>query len=191
MFKPIKYTNWYYSIIHRAKNRVLSSYTETHHIIPKSLGGTNLSENLVNLTAKEHYICHRLLVKMTDGDARTKMLCAVMIMMHGIDVNRSYRISSVAYEQIKMHRALNMSLLKKGKPGYPRSEETRAKMRATKLGTKKIKECKEKMRLSALGRAHTETTKEKFKNRVSNRLGKIHSEKTKQKMSKPKQKLTL
>jgi hypothetical protein len=60
-------------IIERAKSRVFLGYTEKHHIIPKSLGGSNEENNLVNLTAKEHYICHLLLIKMTEGKARTKM----------------------------------------------------------------------------------------------------------------------
>lgn len=38
-------------------------YFETHHIVPKSLGGTDDKNNLVNLTAREHYIAHLLLVK--------------------------------------------------------------------------------------------------------------------------------
>jgi len=37
---------------------------ERHHIIPKSLGGNNDHENLVVLWYREHYIAHRLLVKM-------------------------------------------------------------------------------------------------------------------------------
>ena len=40
-------------------------YCERHHIIPKSIGGSNSSYNLVNLTAKEHFIAHRLLEKLT------------------------------------------------------------------------------------------------------------------------------
>lgn len=38
-------------------------YTELHHIVPRCLGGSNESENLVRLTAREHFIAHRLLVK--------------------------------------------------------------------------------------------------------------------------------
>ena len=38
-------------------------YCETHHIIPKSEGGSNDKSNLVNLTAREHYIAHLLLWK--------------------------------------------------------------------------------------------------------------------------------
>ena len=47
------------------KNHVFSEgeYFETHHKIPLSLGGNNDVSNLVNLTAREHYIAHLLLVK--------------------------------------------------------------------------------------------------------------------------------
>jgi hypothetical protein len=36
-------------------------YYESHHIIPKCLGGLNDKENLVLLTAREHYVAHKLL----------------------------------------------------------------------------------------------------------------------------------
>ena len=38
-------------------------YTELHHIVPRCLGGTDEPENLVRLTAREHFIAHRLLAK--------------------------------------------------------------------------------------------------------------------------------
>lgn len=72
-----KYTSWYYSIIRNATNRPVTGYTERHHIIPKSLGGDNASTNLVRLTAREHFMCHRLLIKMTTGNERIKMLHAL------------------------------------------------------------------------------------------------------------------
>lgn len=36
-------------------------YHECHHIIPKSCGGTNDKDNLIDLFAKEHFIAHKLL----------------------------------------------------------------------------------------------------------------------------------
>ena len=36
-------------------------YTEKHHIIPTSLGGSNCKTNLVRLTYREHYIAHIML----------------------------------------------------------------------------------------------------------------------------------
>ena len=65
-------------IIDRAKSRTLlaNEYYEKHHIIPKSLGGTNEKENLVSLTAREHFICHLLLLKITEGKNYYKMVNA-------------------------------------------------------------------------------------------------------------------
>ena len=60
MFKNNKYYHTYNRIIEKAKlqNRVKSkeNYYESHHIIPKSMGGKNINSNLILLTAREHYI---------------------------------------------------------------------------------------------------------------------------------------
>ena len=58
------YSKVYNDIISRARNRNLQGYKERHHVIPKCLGGSNESDNLVDLTFREHFICHWLLVKM-------------------------------------------------------------------------------------------------------------------------------
>lgn len=71
-----KYTAWYYSIINNRLLTFAEGYTERHHILPKSLGGSNDQSNLVALTAREHFICHQLLVKMTTGADRIKMIRA-------------------------------------------------------------------------------------------------------------------
>jgi hypothetical protein len=43
---------------------------ENHHIIPKSVGGSNNKSNLVLLTPKEHYICHLLLKKLYPNERK-------------------------------------------------------------------------------------------------------------------------
>lgn len=48
-------------IIERALNRNIEGYTERHHIVPKCMGGSNKKDNIAVLTAKEHFIIHRLL----------------------------------------------------------------------------------------------------------------------------------
>jgi hypothetical protein len=40
-----------------------TKYYECHHIIPKCMGGSDNIDNLVNLTAKEHFVCHHLLYR--------------------------------------------------------------------------------------------------------------------------------
>ena len=59
----MNYKNIYENLINRAKGRVLNCYVESHHIIPRCIGGGNSTSNLVNLTAEEHYVAHQLLVK--------------------------------------------------------------------------------------------------------------------------------
>lgn len=50
-------------ISYRQQNVLSTGYIEKHHIIPRSLGGTNDSANLVSLTGREHYVAHLLLAR--------------------------------------------------------------------------------------------------------------------------------
>lgn len=71
----MNYIKIYANIIRKARERntlIELDYVENHHIIPRSIAKhfNNPSKaetpaNLVKLTAKEHYICHLLLVKIT------------------------------------------------------------------------------------------------------------------------------
>jgi len=71
-----KYNTWYNNITENAKTRTVEGYVERHHIIPRSLGGLDSKENLADLTAREHFICHWLLTKMHTGEAKAKMIHA-------------------------------------------------------------------------------------------------------------------
>lgn len=94
MFLFNKYTKWYFSIINKPRTSV--KVVEKHHIIPKSLGGSNRKENIVSLTPKEHFVCHWLLSKMTFGENRKKMCYAFWSMTrNNAKMNRSY--SSLEY----------------------------------------------------------------------------------------------
>lgn len=42
-------------------------YSETHHITPRCLGGTDSPENLIALTPEDHYAAHLLLAKIHGG----------------------------------------------------------------------------------------------------------------------------
>lgn len=57
------YKKHYNLLIETRKDRNLldGEYYETHHIIPKSMGGNNEPSNLIRLTAREHFIAHWLL----------------------------------------------------------------------------------------------------------------------------------
>jgi len=61
----MNYTKIYDSLINAALYREYTKRpSEVHHILPRSMGGTNDSENLVRLTVREHFIAHLLLYKM-------------------------------------------------------------------------------------------------------------------------------
>ena len=105
LFLDNKYTNWYFNIIKNAKSKNRSKeleYYENHHIIPKSLGGERNMSNEVLLTAKEHYICHLLLIKMVRNSRhRTKMAFG----FHGMRRSNSkgnVRFYSKIYEKTKI-----------------------------------------------------------------------------------------
>ncbi len=95
----------------KAKQRKLGdgNYYETHHIIPRSLGGKNIEENLVLLTAREHYLAHYLLWKFSEGEKKSKMAYAFYFMSHkkGTKI-----ISSRAYEKAKKEFTERVSKVK-------------------------------------------------------------------------------
>jgi hypothetical protein len=123
MFKENKYTNLYNKLIERSveRNWKKASGRERHHIIPQSLGGSNDKSNLTCLSAREHFICHWLLIKMTEGEARSKMLYALMGMRAMSDVHQRYSssVTSRVYEKYRIEHALNHSTVMKQKNLVP------------------------------------------------------------------------
>jgi hypothetical protein len=102
LFIDNKYTTWYNNIIAKATNRKLVSYCEKHHIIPKSLGGNDLKENLVDLTAREHFVCHWLLTKMVCSPHKEKMIYAVWMMANQENQHQQrYKITGRIYESLR------------------------------------------------------------------------------------------
>lgn len=61
----MNYQKIYDNLISTRQDRNLNANTfyENHHIIMKSMGGSNLPENLLKLTPREHYLAHLLLWK--------------------------------------------------------------------------------------------------------------------------------
>lgn len=158
-FTSNKYSKIYYQIVDRAINRILEGYTEKHHIIPKSMGGSNTVENLVRLTAREHFICHWLLIKMTEGKDRHKMINALRIMRAEKKGQTRYqtKITARVYENLKEEYALkNGEIMRKINTGRTQSAETIAKRVAKNTGKTRTKEFCEKM--SKINKGRTKDT---------------------------------
>lgn len=170
-----KYTKWYEQIIEKAKEQNLcisrrqakkyEGYTEVHHIIPRSFGGSNDKENLVRFSAREHFICHWLLTKMVSGDYRNKMLAAFVLMSGDGSKSARYNFkitSSRVFEQIRIDYA---EYQRKKQSGREVSQITRDKISAANKGREHTEEWKK--HVSALlkgkpGPIHTAEIKEKI-----------------------------
>ena len=90
------------NIISAARKRIIiDGYYEKHHILPRSMGGLNRKDNIVFLTAKEHYIVHHLLSKIYPTE---KMIRAFFLMCKkNIHYNqqRNYAVTAIVYEKAK------------------------------------------------------------------------------------------
>lgn len=97
----MNYTKIYNQLIEAAQNRVTPTcYTEKHHAIPRCMGGSDDKSNLVVLTAKEHYMAHRLLELMYPESKKLKFAVWAMCSMSNSD-KRRYQVSSRAYKNAK------------------------------------------------------------------------------------------
>lgn len=86
----MNYTKIYNTIIQNAIDRdALAGYYETHHVVPKCIGGTDDPSNLVKLTPEEHFLCHVLLVKIHPN--HPKLIYAVNQMCSGHHGKRKSR----------------------------------------------------------------------------------------------------
>lgn len=61
--KNYHYYNRYLKFIESRNNKSFKNNYEKHHIIPKSMGGTNDASNIIKLSFREHFIAHWLLWK--------------------------------------------------------------------------------------------------------------------------------
>jgi len=137
---PSKYSRWYEQLIDNARSRILpkGSYSEGHHIIPRSLGGDIGKVNTVRLTAREHYVAHSLLWRMKlPGIAGSKMAFAFNTFINKMTtkergIHHTYTISSRVYEIFRKEysRLLKEKYAREGGTftGRKHTEETKRKI---------------------------------------------------------------
>lgn len=188
----MNYQNIYDKLIDRARNRDLedSVYREVHHVIPKCLGGSDSKDNLVSLTAEEHYVAHQLLVKINPKVHGLLYAALMMSVSPGhsprkSSKNKVYGWLRKRFSETQLGRKHTEETKKKisekntGKKQPPRSEEyrkmiskvhagkvvsevTREKIRQANLGKKATPEAKANMRAGQLGRKATPETRAKM-----------------------------
>ena len=122
----MSYIGRYSRFIESCKKQVLSQPYEVHHVVPRSLGGTDAPENLVKLTLRQHYIAHWMLWKAYGG----KMAQAFFMMNHD---SKYKRIGSKGYEQLRTEAKVNMSKKRKEYMSNPAARDNLRKHRANQV----------------------------------------------------------
>ena len=129
------YREVYNRLIDKAKKRNCGDgYYETHHIIPRSEGGSNSKDNLVRLTPKEHFVAHKLLFLDNPNSMERISTMWLMSNEHKIQSGR-------VYEQVRK------SFLTKVM-GRPKTQQHKNKISQAHLGKSKSKEHVENMKAS-------------------------------------------
>jgi hypothetical protein len=169
IFLDNKYTRWYWAII---AQRVITDGRrrhETHHIIPRSLGGSDEPENLVRLSGHDHAWCHWLLTKMTSGEDRSKMVYAFRMMeVQGEHMERQSSYAIVrAYERNRLEWSKTHSEKMKGKEpwnkGLDMKDDPRCKGGKKNKGRKLKDDVAEAKRQRQIGTKRTQETRDKMK----------------------------
>ncbi|URQ03737.1 putative free-standing HNH family homing endonuclease [Vibrio phage PVA23] len=118
----MNYERIYNELIARAVDRSWSKensseYIEMHHIVPRCMNGTDDSDNIVALTAREHYIAHWLLYKRFRNYGTLNAWYAMC--MSGPNTKRRYTSRTFAYA--RKHKA-------ESQRGVPKTPEHRMKI---------------------------------------------------------------
>jgi len=174
MFLTNKYSKYYFNIVTSAKARTLAiaTYVEKHHIIPRSLGGLNDADNIVKLTAREHLVCHQLLIKMTSGIQKSKMAFAAWRMVFSNRKHKRVKVTARVYESIKLEMSI---AAKERSKSYRHSPESKQKISESKIGKSRDVTWGDKISVANTGKKRSPLsadTKEKIsKSLVGKKLG--------------------
>lgn len=186
MYLTNKYTNWYKNIITNAQQRANhDGYFEKHHILPKSLGGSNESSNLVKLTAREHFICHLLLIRMTEGKSRVKMRYAAWMMVKNNPYQNRTIITGRRFQLLREQ----LIIANKERPGpnlgMVMPDETKAKLSTALKGRKQPMRSEEhKLKISEAKKNVSDETRRKISEARKAQTGlQKRTQETKSKMS--------
>lgn len=135
----MNYSRIYDELISNAIQRNTTTFSigevEKHHIIPKCMGGTDATENLVVLTIREHIIAHALLGKIYGG----KLWFAAMAMHMGRENYKNSR--TLALIRSEAHIAISERMKGNQNGSYVWSDERKEihKKAMSKVGFSRAK----------------------------------------------------
>ena len=125
-----------------------------------------IADNEVKLSAREHFICHMLLRKMTIGEDKKKMSFAAFAVSR-VRRNSKLKINSRTFDLLRRE-------LSNARTGVPRSAETKRKISESKIGQRLSKEAIESI---------TKGIKQRYRDRpvsleTRKKIGNLHRGKT-------------
>lgn len=188
------YPRAYEKLIDKFRDQKPEGYCESHHIVPRCLGGSDDPKNLVKLPARVHFVAHLLLAKIHGG----KLIHAAWMMSNeGYARSRKYawlreRHSKLTSQRLKGRKespettARRVDTRRKN-GGYIVTDETRAAMSKARKGRKfpnrkKISaEARKRIGLKQRGKKRPHVS-EKQRGSGNQFYGKKHSDASKQKM---------
>ena len=147
-----KYSMWYYNIISRAISRatakkdavVLLGAVERHHILPKSfkMGGDKDDANMAYLSLREHFIVHKLLMRMFSDPILTRKMRYGFVCFSmnktGDRILRAVDYAKAKAEMVKLSRMRRPWNLGRESPfkGRTHTEEIKQKISKNRTGQK-------------------------------------------------------
>lgn len=176
----MNYQTHYDNLISRAQSRNINGYVEHHHVIPRCIGGSDESKNIVILTPEEHLVAHEFLAKIYPKNR--KIIYAALMMSRNIKNNKQYGWLHRAHakavskfmtgrEKSPEHRAhLSAAVSGEKNPHYGKHlpESTRLKISAAAIGRERTPEHQANLTASLranpsfLGKRHTPETRAKM-----------------------------
>ena len=96
-----------------------TAYFEHHHIVPRCMGGRGIKDNMVWLTAREHFVCHHLLWKwasktITDESIIVKLGYAFSCMRRISEGQERIHYTSYQYEAMRVAHSIAASVTSYG-----------------------------------------------------------------------------
>lgn len=145
-----KYSYWYANFMAKLKNRILDKdvYFEKHHIVPRCFGGSNNPDNLINLTAREHYIAHLLLWKMSFSKRQHQQMITAFHAMSAMKYNkRDYKVNSRIFEKFKIEHIsyLRVKYAGKNNPNFGKGMQPHVKQALKETNERLYQERRMKM----------------------------------------------